>query len=69
MFAMELDRFGLTMLIVQEMSHRYFRADMWEWEVTTVVTVKTRGFAVEGLEVRIIEENSLEWIELHIYYK
>jgi hypothetical protein len=49
----EVDRFGLTMLIVQVMSHRYFRADIWEWEFTTVVTVKMRGFAVEALEVRI----------------
>jgi hypothetical protein len=47
-----LDRFGLTMLNVQVMSHRYFRADMEEWEFTTVITVKTRGFAVEALGVR-----------------
>ena len=69
MFAVELDGFGLTMLIVQVMSHRYFRADIGEWEVTIVATVMTLGFAVEGLEVRINEENSLELIELHIYYK
>jgi hypothetical protein len=43
MFAMEVDRFGLTILIVQVMSHRYFHADIEEWGFTTVITVKTRG--------------------------
>jgi hypothetical protein len=52
-----LDRFGLTMLIVQVMSHRYFRADIGEWEFTTVITVKTLGFAVKALEVRINDKN------------
>ena len=41
-----LDRFGLTMLVVQVMSHRYFHAAIVEWEVTTVVTVKTRAYVV-----------------------
>jgi hypothetical protein len=54
MFAMELDRFGLTMLIVQVMSHRYFRANIEEWEFTIVITMKTRGYAVE---VRMIDKN------------
>jgi hypothetical protein len=53
----EVGRFGLTMLIVQVMSHRYFRADMGEWEFTTVLTVKTRGFTVEALKVRINHKN------------
>jgi hypothetical protein len=52
-----LDRFGLTMLIVQVMSHRYFRADIEEREFITVVTVKTRGFVVKALEVRINYKN------------
>jgi hypothetical protein len=52
-----LDRFGLTMLNVQVMSHRYFRADMGEWEFTTVATVKMRGFAVETVQVRINDKN------------
>ena len=51
--ALELDRFGLTMLDVEVMSHRYFHADMQELEVTTVITAKTLVFAVETLEVRM----------------
>ena len=50
----EVDRFGLTILNVQVMSHRYFHADIEEWEFTTVATVKTWGFAVE---VRIHDKN------------
>ena len=49
----EVERFGLTMLIVQVMSHRYFRADIEEREFTTVFTVKTRRCTVEALKVRI----------------
>ena len=41
-----LDRFGLTILVVQGMSHRYFHAAIVEWEVTTVVTLKTRAYVV-----------------------
>ena len=53
-----LEIFGLTMLNVQVMSHRYFRADIEEWEFTAVVTMKTRGYAVqEDVEVRINDEN------------
>ena len=53
----ELDRFGLTMLNVQVMSHRYFHADIEEWESTTVITLKTREFAVQAPEVRINDKN------------
>ena len=38
------------------MNHHYFRADIEEWEVTTVVTVKTLAFDVKTLEVRIVDE-------------
>ena len=38
------------------MNHHYFRAHMEEWEITTVVTVKTLAFDVKTLEVRIIDE-------------
>ena len=46
------DIFGLQMLIVQVMSHRYFHAAMGEWEVTTVSTVKTRGYAALTVRFR-----------------
>ena len=59
----ELERFGWMMSIVRVMNHHYFRADMEEWEITTVVTVKTLAFDVNSktLEVRTIDEerNSL----------
>ena len=43
-----MDRFCWTMLIaVWVLSHRYFRADTMEWEITTVITVKTLVFGVE----------------------
>ncbi len=48
-----LERFGLTMLIVTVMSHRYLRADIMDGEVTTVDIVKTRGYDVKILEVRM----------------
>jgi hypothetical protein len=51
-----LDIFGLTMLVVQVMSHPYFHAAIVEWEVTTVVTVKTRGYAVIT-QVRVNDKN------------
>ena len=38
------------------MSHRYFRAVIAEWEITTVITVKTPALDVETLEVRITDE-------------
>jgi hypothetical protein len=41
-----MDRFGLMMLVVQVMSHRYFHAGMEEWEVITVVTMKTLAYVV-----------------------
>ena len=37
------------------MNHHYFRADMVEWKITTVITEKTLAFAVETLEVRLID--------------
>ena len=48
-----LDRFGLTMLIVTVMSHGYLRADIMDGEVTTVIIVKTPGYDVKILEVRM----------------
>ena len=50
---MELDRFGLTMLIVEVMSHRYLHALIIDGEVMTVAIVKTRGYDVRILEVRV----------------
>ena len=52
----ELGQFCWTMLTVLVLSHHYFRADIVEWEITTVVTTKTLAFDVETLEVRIIDE-------------
>ena len=48
----ELGRFGLTRLDVLVLSHQYFRANMIEWETTTVITVKTLAFDVEILKMR-----------------
>ena len=45
------------------MNHHYFRADMEEWEITTVVTVMTLAFDVKTLMVRIIDEGLI-----HMYY-
>ena len=53
MFRMELDEYGLTMCNVEVTSQRYFHADILGGEITTVVTMKMLGFAVEALEVRI----------------
>ena len=47
------DRFGLTILVVQVMSHRYFHAFILECEVDTVIIVKTREYAVKLLKVRM----------------
>ena len=57
-FAMELDRFGLTMLIVEVMSHRYLHALIEDGEVMTVAIVKTRGYDVKILEVRVNDKKS-----------
>ncbi len=48
-----LDQFGLTILVVQVMSHRYFHAFILECEVDTVIIVKTRGYDVKILKVRM----------------
>ena len=48
-----LDQFGLTILVVQVMSHRYFHAFILECEVDTVIIVKTREYAVKLLKVRM----------------
>jgi hypothetical protein len=47
-----LDIFGLTMLIVQVMSHPYFHAAIGKWEDTTVTTIKTRGYAALTVRFR-----------------
>ena len=75
----ELGRFCCAMLIVLVMSHHYFRADMMEWENTTVITVKTLAFDVETLEVRRKKDecvfnvsNINDWLIIKIlvdYYK
>ena len=52
----ELDRFCWTMLVVWVMSHRYFRAAMEDWKITTVLTAMMPAFDVQTLEVRIIDE-------------
>ena len=52
----ELGQFCWTMLFVLVLSHHYFRADIVECEITTVVTAKTLAFDVETLEVRIIDK-------------
>ena len=55
----ELGRFSWTMLTVLVMSHHFFRADIVDWEITTVVTVKTLASDVEILKVRINNEGSV----------
>ena len=52
----ELGQFCWTMLTVLVLNHHYFRADIVEWEITTVVTVMTLAFDVETLEVRMTDE-------------
>ena len=49
----ELVLFYWTILTVLGLSHRYFRADIMEWEIITVITMKTPAFDVETLKVRI----------------
>ncbi len=49
----ELDKFCLTILVVTVMSHRYFHVLIEEWENTTVVIMRTRGYAVKKLKVRM----------------
>ena len=51
------DRFGLTVFNVEVMSHRYFHADILGGEITTVVTMKTREYAVKTLEVRMNDKS------------
>ncbi len=48
-----LDQFFLTIFVVQVLSHRYFHALIREPEHTTVIILKTRGYAVTILEVRM----------------
>ena len=52
----ELGRFSWTMLTVLVMSHHYFHADIVDWKITTVITVKMLAFDVESLQVRINDE-------------
>ena len=52
--ARELGRFYWTMLSVWVLSRHYFRAAIVEWEITTVITMKTLVFDVATLEVRTI---------------
>ena len=47
-----LDRFGLTKLIVQVMSHRYIHAPIAKLQFTTVITLKTQGYAVVKAKIR-----------------
>ena len=54
--AREVGRFCFTILIAWVMRHHYFRADIVEWEITTVITVRMLVFNVKTLEVRIIDE-------------
>ncbi len=65
-FGMELDRFGLTMLIVEVMSHRYFHALIIDGEVMTVAMMKTRGYDVKILEVRV-NDKKLNVFSSNIY--
>ena len=43
----ELGRFCWTMLTVRGLSHHYFCADILDWKITTVVTVKTLASDVD----------------------
>ncbi len=60
-----LDQFGLTILVVQVMSHRYFHALILECEVDTVIIVKTREYAVKLLKVRMNDKK----LTVHVYVK
>ena len=62
----ELGRFCWTMLVVVVLSHRYFRADIMEWENTTVITVKTLAFDVEALGVRITDEIIILFFSIYL---
>ena len=48
----ELGRFFWTMLTVWVLSRHYFCADILDWEITTVVTVKTLASNVKTPQVR-----------------
>ncbi len=54
-----LDQFCLTIFVVTVTNHRYFHALMEEWEDTTVVIMRTQGYAVKklkGLQVRMYDK-------------
>ena len=42
------------MSIVLALSHHYFRANIVEWEIITVITMKTLAYDVQTLKVRNI---------------
>jgi hypothetical protein len=72
MFPMEVDEYGLTMFNVEVMNQRYFPADIWDGELTTVVTVKMLVFAVETLvmtkNVKVLRLRSTsEWTNIHYF--
>ena len=52
----ELGRFSWTMLTVLVLSRHYSCADIVDWEITIVDTVKTQASDVETLKVRIIDK-------------
>ena len=55
----ELVRFCWTKLTVVVWSHHFFRAYMLEWDIATVITVKTLAYDVETLKVRMNDGGSV----------
>ena len=66
--AWELGRFCLMTLVVWVMSRHYFRAEVWPWDITTVITVKTLAFDVKTLEVTINDYSFIYSFMLQITY-
>ena len=52
--ARELDQLFWTMFFVGVLRHHYFRADIEELGITTVVTVKTLAFDVKLVETLVV---------------
>ena len=48
------DKFCWTVFTVLALSHHYFRANIVEWEIITVITMKTLAYDVQTLKVRNI---------------
>ena len=68
--ARELGRFCSPGLVVEVLSHHYFRAIIVGWEiVATVITVETLAFDVETQEVRMIDDGYFHHTFNYFYHR